>query len=79
MYELMVKYSTQNNNNSIPNHDDRRRGGILLTQLGEGNRGEVVPGSDGITIADKKCFKCNKFGQIAWNCTLNEEPMQGKK
>ena len=53
MYELMVKYSAQNNNNSIINHDDRRRGGILLNQLGEGNSGEVVPGSDGIVIEDK--------------------------
>ena len=36
MYELMVKYSAQNNtNNNIINHDDRRRGGILLNQLGE--------------------------------------------
>ena len=53
MYELMVNYSAHNNNNSIINHDDRRRGSILLTQLGEGNRGEVVLGSDGIIIADK--------------------------
>ena len=79
MYELMVKYSAHNNNNSIINHDDRRRGGILMTQLGEDNRGEVVPGSDGIIIADKKCFKCNKFDHITWNCTLNEKPIQGKK
>ena len=74
----MVKYSAQNNNNIIINNDDRRRGGIILTQLGEDNRGEVFPGSNGITIADKKCFKYNKFGHIAWNCTLNEEYIQGK-
>ena len=48
LYELMVKYSAQNNNNNSINRDDRRRGGILLTQLREDNRGEVVPGSDGI-------------------------------
>ena len=54
MYELIVKYSTQDNNNSIINHDDRRRGGITLTQLGEDNRGEVVPGSGGIIIEEKK-------------------------
>ena len=52
MYELIVKYSTQDNNNSIINHDDRRRGGIILTQLGEDNRGEVVPGSGGIIIEE---------------------------
>ena len=49
----MVKYSVENNNNSIISHDYRRRGGILLTLLGEGNSGEVVPGSDGIIIAEK--------------------------
>ena len=49
------------------------RGGILLTQLGEGNRGEIIPSSDGTTITDKKCFRCNIFGHIAWNCTLEEE------
>ena len=38
MYELMVKYSAQNNTNNSINRDDRRRGGILLTQLGEGNK-----------------------------------------
>ena len=65
MYELMVKYSARNNNNSIINHDHKRRGGILLNQLEEGNRGEVLPGSDDIIIADKKCFKYNKFGYIA--------------
>ena len=39
MYELMVKYSAQNNTNNSINRDDRRRGGILLTQLGESNSG----------------------------------------
>ena len=53
MYELMVKYSTQNITNSSINRYDRRRGGILLTQLGENNRGVIVPDSDSITIADK--------------------------
>ena len=53
MYELMVNYSAQNNTNNSINRYDRRKGGILLTQLGEGNRGKVVPGSDGIIIADK--------------------------
>ena len=65
MYELMVKYSAQNNTNNSINRDDRRRGGILLTQLGEDNSGEIVPGYYCITIADKKCFKCNKCGHIA--------------
>ena len=64
MNELMVKYFAQNNNNIIINNDDRRRGGILLTQLGEDNSGEIVPGSDGITIADKKCFRYDKVGHI---------------
>ena len=32
------------------------RGGILLTQLGEGNKGEIIPGSDGRTITDKKFY-----------------------
>ena len=53
MYELMVKYSAQNNTNNSINRDDRRKGDILLTQLGDINRGEIVPGSDEITIADK--------------------------
>ena len=75
----MVKYFTQNNTNNNINRDDRKRGGILLTQIGEDNRGEIVPGSNGITIANKKCFRCNKFGHIAWNCTLVEDPIQGKK
>ena len=79
MYELMVKYSAQNITNSSINRDDRRRGGILLTRLGDSNRGEIVPGTDGITIADKKCFRCNKFGHIAWNFTLDEEPTQSRK
>jgi len=48
----MVNYSTQNNNNSMINRDDRRRGGVRLTQLGEDNRGEIVPSSDNKTIAD---------------------------
>ena len=52
IYELMVNYSTQNNNNSMINRDDRRRGGVRLTQLGEDNRGEIVPSSDNKTIAD---------------------------
>ena len=47
----MVEYSAQNNNNII-HHDDIRRRGILLTQLEKSNRGEIVPGSDGIIIAD---------------------------
>jgi len=79
MYELMVKYSAQNNTNNNINRDDRRRGGLLLTQLGEDNSGEIVPGSDGITIVDKKCFRCNKFGHIVWKCTLDEAPIQSRK
>ena len=43
MYELMVKYSAQTNNNDSINRDERRIGGILLTQLGEVNRGEIIP------------------------------------
>ena len=31
MYELMVKYSAQNNTNNSIDRDDRRRRGILLT------------------------------------------------
>ena len=61
MYKLIVKYSAQNNNNnnnnnSIIDRDDRGRGGIILTQLRESNGGEIVPGSDGITIADKNAL-----------------------
>ena len=79
MYELMVKYSAQNNTNNNINRDDRRRGGILLNQLGEDNSGAIVSESNGITIADKKCFRCNKFGHIAWTCTLDEDPIQSRK
>ena len=50
-----------------------------MTKLGKSNRGEIVPRSDGITIADKKRFRLNKFGHIAWNCTLDEGPIQGRK
>ena len=28
------------------------RGGIVLTQLGEGNIGKIIPGYDGTTIAE---------------------------
>ena len=49
-----------------------------MTQLEVDNRGEVVPGSDSIIIADF-FFKCNKYGHIAWNCTPNEESIQEKK
>ena len=61
----MVKYSAQNNNNSSINRCERRRGGILLTQLEKGNRGGIIPGSGDTTIADKQFFRCNKFGHIA--------------
>ena len=52
MHELMVKHSAQNNNTGNINSDEKRRGGIILTQLGEGNRGEIIPGSGGTTITD---------------------------
>ena len=79
MYELIVKYSAQDNNNGSINCDDRRIRGILLAQLEEGNRRKIIPGSDSTTIADKKCFRCNKFGHIAWSCTQDEESSQGIK
>ena len=40
-----MKYSAQNNNNNnnnIINRDDKGKGGILLIQLSEGNRGVIV-------------------------------------
>ena len=49
-----------------------------MTQLGEGNRGEIIPGSDGTTIANKHFFRCSKFGHIAWNYTLDEESNQNR-
>ena len=55
------------------------RGGILLTQLGEGNRGEIIPGSDCTNVADKKRFRCNNFGRIACKCTQDEESSQDRK
>ena len=58
-----VSVENTNTNNST-NRDDRRRDGILLTQLGESNSGEIVPRSDGITFADKKCFRSNKIGHM---------------
>ena len=79
MYELMVNYSTQNTTNNSINCDDKWRGGVLLTQLGESNSGEIVPGSDCINIADKKCFRCNKIGHIAWKYTLDDEPIESRK
>ena len=57
----MVKYSAQYNNNGSINHDERRRGCILLTQLGEDNRGEIIPGSDGTPIADKNILDVIKL------------------
>ena len=50
----------------------------MLLQWGNWTREELVPGSDGTTIADN-CFRYNNFGHIAWSCSQEEGTDQGKR